>query len=95
MAQSLTISFQRLTLQEGLTANYATGITQDSLGFVWISTINGLVRFDGVRCQAFTRQSGNPRSLSHRVMRSVFRSRDGALWVGTQEGLNRFEPQTR
>lgn len=94
-AQSPTISFQRLTLQEGLPANYATGVAQDSLGFVWVSTINGLARFDGLRCQAFTRQASNPRSLSHRIMRTVFGSKNGAVWVGTQDGLNRFEPETQ
>lgn len=94
-AQSPTTSCQRLALQEGLPSNYATGLAQDALGFVWISTVNGLARFDGLHCQTFTRQSGNPRSLSHRVIRCVYRSRGGTLWVGTQEGLNRFEPRTQ
>lgn len=94
-AQPPALSFQRLTLQEGLPSNYVTGFAQDALGFVWISTINGLARFDGLRCQSFTRQSGNSRSLSHRVMRCVYRSRGGTLWVGTQEGLNRFDARTQ
>lgn len=94
-AQSPPVAFQRLTLQEGLPANFATGLAQDSLGFVWVSTVNGLARFDGLRCLTFTRQPGNPRSLSHRVLRSVYASRAGVLWVGTQEGFNRFEPHTQ
>ncbi|GAB4031559.1 ligand-binding sensor domain-containing protein [Spirosoma jeollabukense] len=94
-AQAPTLSFQPLTLQQGLAANFGVGITQDTAGFIWIATVSGLTRFDGVRCLNFTRQSGNPRSLSHRVIRSVFTSRNGTLWVGAQEGLNCFDPATQ
>ncbi len=87
--------FQRLTLQQGLAANFATGITQDKDGFIWISTVNGLTRFDGRNCRNFTRQAGNPRSLSHRVVRSVHTAKNGTLWVGTQSGLNRYDPSTQ
>ena len=87
--------FQRLTLRQGLAANFATGITQDKDGFIWISTVNGLTRFDGRNCRNFTRQAGNPRSLSHRVVRSVHTAKNGVLWVGTQLGLNRYDPATQ
>ncbi len=93
--QSPSILFQRLTLQEGLSDNFGMGIAQDAPGFIWIGTSNGLTRFDGLRCRIFTRQVGNPHSLSHSLVRSVFRSRDSTLWVGTQEGLSRFDPRTQ
>ncbi|MBD2753583.1 histidine kinase [Spirosoma sp. BT704] len=94
-AQAPTVSFQRLTLQQGLAANFGVAITQDTAGFMWIATVNGLTRFDGVRCLNFSRQPGNPHSLSHRVVRSVITSKNGTLWVGTQEGINRYEPTTQ
>ena len=93
--QGPALSFQHLSLRQGLAANYGTAIAQDKTGFIWITTVNGLTRFDGIRCLNFTRQAGNPRSLSHRIVRSVFTARNGSLWVGTQEGLNRFEPATQ
>ncbi|MVM34897.1 hypothetical protein GO755_33020 [Spirosoma sp. HMF4905] len=70
-------------------------ITQDAPGFIWIATVKGVTRFDGLRCLNLTYQPDNPRSLSHRIARYVFTARDGTLWVGTQEGLNRFEPATQ
>ncbi|WP_232074163.1 ligand-binding sensor domain-containing protein [Spirosoma aureum] len=90
--QSPTVLFQRLTLRQGLPTNYTTSITQDSLGFMWLGTITGLVRYDGIRCVYYSRQTGNPHSLSHRIVRSVFKSGNGTIWVGTQKGLNRFLP---
>ena len=91
-AHSSTQWFQHLTLRQGLAANYAMSITQDKSGFIWIGTVNGLNRFDGLRCLTYTRQTGSSRSLSNRIVRSVFTARNGTLWAGTQAGLNRFEP---
>ncbi|WP_020607056.1 two-component regulator propeller domain-containing protein [Spirosoma spitsbergense] len=84
--------FQHLTLREGLADNFTTAITQDRSGFIWIGTVKGLTRFDGRNCRNFTRQAGNPQSLSHRVVRSVLTARNGTLWVGTQRGLDRYDP---
>ncbi|MBC7891290.1 MAG: histidine kinase [Sphingobacteriaceae bacterium] len=94
LAQQPAISFQHLTLRQGLISNYAMALTQDSAGFVWIGTANGLTRFDGLRCLTYTPQAGNRRSLSHRIVRCVYKAGNGVLWVGTQEGLNRFDPAT-
>jgi ligand-binding sensor domain-containing protein len=90
--QPPTRRFQHLTLREGLDANFATSIVQDKAGFIWVGTVNGVTRFDGLNCRTFTRQSGNPGSLSHRIVRSVFCDRKGTIWVGTQQNLNRFDP---
>ncbi|MVM37995.1 hypothetical protein GO730_10980 [Spirosoma sp. HMF3257] len=58
--QSPSLAFQRLSLQQGLAANYTVAMTQDKPGFVWIATVRGLTRFDGLRCKTFTNQAGNP-----------------------------------
>ncbi|THU37044.1 hypothetical protein FAM09_19000 [Niastella caeni] len=39
--------FVRYTMQDGLSDNTVTGLVQDENGFIWISTPNGLNRFDG------------------------------------------------
>ncbi|RCR67264.1 sensor histidine kinase [Larkinella punicea] len=95
LAQSPTLSFQRLSLRQGLATNYVSAITQDDLGFIWIGTVRGLTRFDGLRCTNYSPQFGNPQSLPHRTVRCVFKARDGILWVGTQKGLARLDPQTQ
>lgn len=93
--QTPTLAFQYISLQQGLAGNYTTAVTQDKSGFIWIATVKGLTRFDGLRCLTFTHQPGNPKSLSHRIVRYVFTAQNGTLWVGAQEGLNRFEPATQ
>ncbi|MGA0556421.1 sensor histidine kinase [Larkinella sp. VNQ87] len=95
LAQSPTLSFQRLSLRQGLATNYTSAITQDDLGFIWIGTVNGLTRFDGLRCVNYVPQIGNPQSLPHRTVRTVFKDKDGILWVGTQKGMARVDPQSQ
>lgn len=95
VAQFRTLSFQHLTIQQGLANNYAMATAQDDLGFIWTGTSMGLSRFDGIRCITFTHQIGNQQSLSHKIIRSLFKSKNGTFWVGTQRGLNRFDYQTQ
>src|SRR5690349_5399473 len=50
-------NFQHYTTKEGLSDNYITGLTQDSTGFIWISTFHGLNRFDGLTFTQFLQNS--------------------------------------
>src|SRR5262249_10073528 len=45
--------------------------------------------------EAFRHDSKNSRSLSHDSVYAVLEDKDGTLWVGTQQGLNRFDRATR
>lgn len=41
--------FHAVDVKDGLTDNFVRDITTDSEGYVWLSTINGLNRYDGYR----------------------------------------------
>lgn len=47
IAQDSGIEFSHITTEERLSYNNVTQILQDSRGFLWISTFNGLNRYDG------------------------------------------------
>src|SRR6202012_412876 len=49
--------FENWTVDNGLPENEIRGITQTPDGYLWIATLNGLVRFDGVHMTAFTRKT--------------------------------------
>lgn len=92
--QSSTAVFQQLSTEQGLPNPYASAAVQDKLGFIWIGTFSGLVRYDGYKLKIFAHDQTNPSSLSSNYIRTIFTSRNGTIWVGTALGLNRFDFKT-
>lgn len=67
---------------DGLPGNTVTAIQQTPEGYLWIGTLNGLARFDGVRFEVFGEASELP---STRVL-ALLAARNGSLWIGTDGG---------
>ena len=55
--------FDRLTPESGLSQSSVVTILQDSQGFMWFGTENGLNRYDGYEFEQFRRERGNPVAL--------------------------------
>jgi len=66
-----------------------TNIAQTTDGFLWITTAQGLMRFDGVRFMQWQPPQGQTLPGTH--FSAVFGSRDGSLWIGTTRGLARWK----
>jgi len=77
-------SIQRWDMESGLPGNSIYAIQQTRDGFLWIGTQNGLVRYNGVKFNIFTRDK-NPTFKSN-VIRSLFEDRDNNLWIGASSG---------
>lgn len=88
------LRFVQLTDRDGLSCNKTTGVTQDTSGIIWISTDNGLNRFDGF---GFTRFFANPEdstSIPANEIESVDADRHGYIWMETAAGVCRFNTLT-
>ena len=79
------------TIADGLARDSVNNIRQDSHGFLWFCTVEGVSRFDGY---SFTNY-GMAEGLPHRVVDDLVESSDGDYLVGTDRGLVRFEPAAR
>jgi ligand-binding sensor domain-containing protein/signal transduction histidine kinase len=86
--------FLHLSTAEGVSQTKVDYMVQDNQGFMWFGTRYGLYRYDGYTLKVFVREPGNPNSLNGVSIRALFKDRDGALWVGCDQSLNRFDPTT-
>lgn len=91
-----SMRFEQLSIQEGLSDNSVLVVFQDSLGFLWFGTQEGLNKYDGYEFIVYTADLNNPDSLSDSTITALAETEDGTLWVGTRNGgLNRFDPNTQ
>ena len=83
--------FKTLTVNDGLTQHDVSCIIQDSFGFIWIGTYDGLNRYDGFKVLNFSHETGNIESLSSNRIISLFEDSKKRIWVGTDgNGLNYY-----
>ena len=84
------LKFQQLSVKDGLSQNYVYSITQDTDGFVWIATQDGLNRYDGYEFKYYRHNLSSKTSIADNFIRKVFVDKQNNLWVGTQNGLSRY-----
>src|SRR5574339_432614 len=85
------VRFEHLSIEDGLSQNAGLDIFQDSRGYLWIGTQDGLNRYDGYGFKIFKHDPDDPTSLSHNSILAVAEDTKGYLWIGTWGGgLNRF-----
>jgi len=93
-AQKNNIRFEHLSVEQGLSHGTVNCILQDSKGFMWFGTADGLNRFDGYGFIVYKHDLRNPNSLSNNWVWSIAEDQYGAIWIGTSSGLNKFDPAT-
>jgi signal transduction histidine kinase/ligand-binding sensor domain-containing protein len=74
-------------IQDGYFGGSVTSIAQTADGYLWIGTLNGLFRFDGVRFVPWAQLAGHQVPT---VIISLLAAHDGSLWIGTDSGLNHW-----
>lgn len=86
--------FSNLSLKDGLSQLTTLSIYQDSQGFMWFGTRNGLNKYNGYNFEVFLNKPNDPNSISNNHILCIIEDRDGYLWIGTNEGLNRLNLST-
>ena len=77
------------TTENGLPQNSVLSIQQTPDGYLWLTTFDGLVRFDGVRFTVFNK-ANSPGLTSNRFVQ-LFAEKDGTLWASTEsDGFVRY-----
>ena len=91
-AQKNNIRFEHLSLEDGLSQASVYCIMQDSQGFMWFGTQDGLNKYDGYKFIVYRHNPDDRTSLGANFVYSILEDTGGILWIGTRGGgLNRFD----
>lgn len=83
--------FTHINGEDGLSQSHVKSILQDSRGFMWLGTQNGLNRYDGTSMKVL--HCHDPKTgKSNSVISALFEHPDGQLWVGTGNGIYLYNP---
>jgi len=94
-AQSDNLSFVHLGTAQGLSHSNVICTIQDSRGFMWFGTREGLDRYDGYTFTVYKNKAGDDNSLANNLVQGIVEDADGYLWVGTWGGgIDRFDRRT-
>lgn len=77
--------FDIWTTANGLPQNTVTGVVQTPDGYLWLSTFDGLARFDGVRFTIFDK--GNTKGIFNNRFSGLFVDKAGVIWATTENGV--------
>ena len=86
------LNFHLLDVESGLSNNFINSIEQDSLGFIWIGTADGLNRYDGTQ---FINYNSNPDNglSNNNISKIKYHKQTNELIIATDDGLNRYIPE--
>ena len=90
-AQKESLRFEHIGIEEGLSNATVTAIMQDSKGYIWFGTFDGLNKYDGYTFTKYKLDPFDSNSISQNLIYNIFEDNYGVIWVSTFEGLCKFD----
>lgn len=82
------------TVDADLSSSLVTDIHQDSQGYVWIATEDGLNKYDGIKFTIFRQNQQARNAILHNIVRVLAEDMAGRMYIGYINGLQYYEPTT-
>ncbi len=86
------LNFTGIANEEKLSSSFTTCIEQDTVGYIWIGTSDGLNRFDGYDIRTYFNNPEDNTSLVSNNIYCLFNDSQGRLWIGSEYGLCLYNP---
>lgn len=94
VAAAQVLSFSRIDVSQNLPHNTVLSIVEDSQGYIWMGTMNGVARFDGYDIVSFTSSRDDERTLCDNLVNKLYMDDDGTMWVCSSSGVSQYHPDT-
>lgn len=91
---SQEIKFRYIKTENGLASNTVNCVFQDSRGYMWFGTGDGLTRYDSSEFTTYRSDSNDPESIGSNTIYSLYEDKEGTLWIGTDIGLYCYNAAT-
>lgn len=85
------LKFNRITIEDGLSQGTVEAIFQDSKGYMYFGSAEGLNRYDGHGFKVYRYNINDNNSISSNYVDAIIEDQEGFLWVGTSNGLNKMD----
>lgn len=85
------IFFKKYQVENGLSHNTVSCTMQDSYGFIWMGTNDGLNCFDGYDFKVYKKIYRDSTSLGNNQVQSLCEDKNKNIWVGTSKGIYIFD----
>ena len=86
--------FEHLGIVHGLSQSSVLSLHQDSYGFIWIGTRDGLNKYDGYHFEIFRNRIEDPSSLGGNIINDIKEDASGNIWLATENGLSEYDRES-
>lgn len=93
-AQRAAQQFRNISVDKGLSQSNVFAIRQDTMGFIWVGTQDGLNRYNSKNFKVYRPVKGEDGSLQSYYIRCLFTDHAGSLWVGGNQGISKYDYKT-
>ncbi|MBC6695818.1 histidine kinase [Terrisporobacter mayombei] len=87
-------NFKNITIEDGLSQSTVETIYQDSKGYIWIGTNDGLDRYNGYEFKYYKHDKDDKNSIPNNYIVDIIEDKKGYIWVSTINGLSRINTDT-
>jgi len=87
------VRFKRITINDGLSLSSVYCIYQDSKGFMWFGTEDGLNKYDGQSITVYGATTDQHYILADKWIEEIYEDKTGMIWLGSKGGLTKYNPR--
>ncbi|MGL5347982.1 MAG: ligand-binding sensor domain-containing protein [Peptostreptococcaceae bacterium] len=87
----LDINFKNIKVEDGLSQSTVEAIYQDSKGYIWIGTNDGLNKYNGHEFEVYRHNTKSENSIANNYIVDIKEDKKGNIWVGTAHGVSKID----